>query len=466
MNPRVLVLEPPNQLLPIDTARPNGALGPAYLVGALRAADIEADYFDGTVGSIGTPTGLSFFNRIEQENGTIRYGEKDSMLAAVIADYDVVATSSIFTAQTRMHFEVAAIAKRVAMQRGKPILTIAGGVNARALRKHFLANNFDIVVNGDGEDKIVDLVRGCTRMRPTPLDDLALPSIDALPLETYRELGIPHAGILPKGTMFASIQTSRGCQDRCTFCHISLEKERGEGNLRMFSDETIGRYVDQAEELGVQRLYFEDDNLFFNKKRLYRLSYILKRKGLEYSNVNGANLRFLFDKGEPDTEFIAMLRWFGLVELVLPFESRSQSMMDKYASGKYNPETHDPIALVKALKRVGIRCQGNFMIGFKDETWASVLRTKEFAKDLMAAGMDAAGFMIPVPYPGSIDFERLDHTEFDKDLLRFTDRMHWRAKPLFPTLVPGEQLEAAVRSFWEELNPEPYVEQHREMNAK
>ena len=296
------------------------------------------------------------------------------------------------------------------------------------------------------------------------LNDLPLPALDALPLETYRQLGIPHAGVLPKGKKFASIQTSRGCQDRCSFCHISMEKERGEGGLRMFSVERVGQMVDQAVGLGVERLYFEDDNLFFSKKRLYELAKVLQRPGLEYSNVNGGNLRFLFrPDGSVDKDFIAMMAWFGLVELTLPFESRSWKVMQQYATGKYNPNMYSSAALVRTLKAAGIRTQGNFMIGFPDEPWESVLATKQYALEMREAGLDAVGFMIPVPYPGSLDFERAMEQpgmreRFDADPLAFTDRMHWRAKPLFKTLVDGARLEAAVREWWEELNEGMYVD--------
>ena len=34
------------------------------------------------------------------------------------------------------------------------ILTISGGVNARALREHFLSNGFDIVALGDGSEPL------------------------------------------------------------------------------------------------------------------------------------------------------------------------------------------------------------------------------------------------------------------------------------------------------------------------
>ncbi len=505
-NLRVLVMEPANQQLPIDTARPNGALGPAYLVGALRAAGIETDYYDGTVGWPGDPLDETFFNRVEQEHGTIRYGAAPDRLAEVLSGYDVIATSSIFTAQTRMHFEAAAIARRVASARGRPMLMVAGGVNARALKDHFLANGFDVIAMGEGERVIVEIVRQFSQPAPdfsqvsgiayrdgdrivtipvgragaaAQLDDLPHPALDAMPLGVYRDLGIPHAGVMPKGTMFGAMQTSRGCQDRCTFCHISVEKENIDelgrvGFLREFSAARVGKDVTLAMSLGVTRLYFEDDNLFFSKRRLRELAPILKRPGLEYSNVNGANLRFLFAKRSNelvvDTEFIGMLADFGLRELVLPFESRNFEVMKKYATGKYNPDIMDSAALVRALKAVGIRLAGNFMIGFHDEPWESVLRTKDFARELLGEGLDAVGFMIPVPYPGSLDFQTrmLDaasRAAFNRDPLSFTDRMHWRAKPLFPTAVPGGRLEAAIRDFWLELNPSGYVAQKLERNV-
>ena len=468
---RVLVMEPPNQQLPCDTARPNGALGPAYLVGALRAAGIEANYYDGTVGHPKESLDATFFNRQPRENGTIRYGASVERLAEVIGGYDVLALSSIFTAQTRMHFE----AIRAAREQDRKILIVAGGVNAQALRKQFLECGADHVVMGDGEQEIVNIVTGSSRPIAR-MDDLPHPALEALPLETYRDLGIPHAGVPLPGTMFGAIQTSRGCQDRCSFCHISMEKAMGTGYLRAFSVERVRRDVEHAASLGITRLYFEDDNLFFSKRRLKQLAPVLKRPGMEYSNVNGGNLRFLFEqkKGsrhEVDAEFVGILADFGLKELTMPFESRSPAIMQQYATGKYDADVMDSAALVWALKMAGIRTSGNFMIGFPDEEWESVLRTREFAREMMAAGLDACGFMIPVPYPGSLDFERWMGSDvevrrkFEADPLAFTDRMHWRAKPLWPTRVEGERLEASVRDWWEELNGVEYTGKKVEQNV-
>ena len=45
-NVRVLVIEPSNQGPTFEKARPNGNLGPAYIVGSLRKHGIEVDYLD------------------------------------------------------------------------------------------------------------------------------------------------------------------------------------------------------------------------------------------------------------------------------------------------------------------------------------------------------------------------------------------------------------------------------------
>ena len=300
-----------------------------------------------------------------------------------------------------------------------------------------------------------------------------------MPLEVYAKLGIPHWGLPVKNIKFSSIQTARGCQDACTFCHISLEKEERDlvcdiGFLKLFSKERIAQEVDHLVKLGISRIYFEDDNLFFSKKRLFALAPYLKRDGLTYSEVNGANLRFMVKKVgnhyETDLDFIKMLADFGLDELDLPFETASKEMMSKYATGKYDTETMDPIGILKAVKKNGIRAAAGFLIGFRDETWQSVLRTRDFAKLLIKEGLDQVGFGIPVPYPGTLDFEyemsKSDQRkDFNENLLQYTDRMHNRGKPLFHTDVPGKDLITAVKNFWEELNSKELINEINSLRA-
>lgn len=500
---RILMIETPLQRPVFDKARPNGGLGPAYIVGSLRQHGIEVDYIDATIGPKGTNLNESFYRRIELENGNIRYGMSLDALSEIFSKYDIVATSSIFTSQTRMHFEIASIVKKVAKESSKHILMVAGGVNSRALKEHFLSNGFDIIALADGETTIIQIVdqfssskpdyskveriayreNGKTIITSAPskkstkfIDHIPHAAIDIFPTDVYKNLSNPAESPHVKGTKYAGIQTSRGCQDKCTFCHISVEKDEKEtlgniGFLRMFSEDRISEDVSQAIRMGINRLYFEDDNLFFNKKRLFKLAPSLKKDGLSYSNVNGANIRFLVKKVnnhyEVDHEFINMLADFGLDELMLPFETKSNEILQKYATGKYDPDTMNPIGIIKSLKKAGIRVRSNFLIGFKDESWESIVRTKNFVKELFNEGLDQVKFGIPVPFPGTQDFvyEMLNYDvrkDFNDNLLKYTDLMHPLERPQFQTKVSSEKLYAAVHDFSQEINSDEYVRDNLE----
>ena len=96
-NIRVLVIEPPNQQPKHEKTRPNGTLGPAYIVGLLRKHGIETDYLDATVGQKGRDLKETFYLRKEMENGNIRYGMSADEFPELFSHYDIVVTSSIFS---------------------------------------------------------------------------------------------------------------------------------------------------------------------------------------------------------------------------------------------------------------------------------------------------------------------------------------------------------------------------------
>ena len=98
-NIRVLIIEPAIQRPSFDRARPNGNLGPAYLIGALRNHGVEVDYLDATVGSKISDLQNTFHHKEELENGLIRFGMSAKKLPEIFSNYDIIATSSIFSAQ-------------------------------------------------------------------------------------------------------------------------------------------------------------------------------------------------------------------------------------------------------------------------------------------------------------------------------------------------------------------------------
>ena len=71
-NHKVLIIYPPNQLMDIETPRPDGSLGPLYLASELEKRGIETDILDASVGTEEHDLTNTFYRTVRQENGLIR----------------------------------------------------------------------------------------------------------------------------------------------------------------------------------------------------------------------------------------------------------------------------------------------------------------------------------------------------------------------------------------------------------
>ena len=108
-NFKCLIIYPPNQLLDIETPRPDGSLGPLYLASALEKIGIETDILDASVGAKNYSLKKTFYRRIRQGNGLIRIGMNFNEIADYVQknNYNFVAISSNFTPQTNMALKTA-----------------------------------------------------------------------------------------------------------------------------------------------------------------------------------------------------------------------------------------------------------------------------------------------------------------------------------------------------------------------
>lgn len=448
-DPKVLFIYPPNQLMPIETPRPDGSLGPLYLIGALREIGIEADLLDATA--------ERFDQVVMQKSGLVRVGMNADQLSERISGYDTICIHSNFTPQTKMAFEVARLAK----EQGKRVL--AGGVNARALAERFRQTGyFDDVCMTEGECYIKD---GSQRFI-TNLDELPLPAFDKLPFEKYEQIDAPHGVDLTGGQYrYAPLMTSRGCPFQCSFCHISLERfGRGEsgniGELRLKSVDRVFQEIEILESLGVKKIFIEDDSLLAKKARIIKIFTAIQNKGLVLADVNGVNLVHLFKRTErglePDREYMELLFNAGLQQIVFPVESGSQRVLDKYATAKLTLETMDVVNLVRVAKLVGIICPVNMMIGFPDETEQEMMMGVELSRRLIGAGADYVSFFIPIPFPGSELYnialrDGYLKPDFDPDI------MNWHNGVLENTTVPREQIVKLRDWAWQEVNPKKHT---------
>jgi len=497
--PKILLIYPPNQLMPIEAPRPDGSLGPLYLAGALEQAGFETDILDASVGSTEDNLADTFFRTVLQPNGLMRIGMSLESIKTFVdhGGYTVVGIHSNFTPQTRMVLEVASCVKEV----NPDIFVMTGGVNARNLSERFLKSGFiDVVALAEGEKIIVDLVRalpsegsfkkvdgivfksngkivtnplkpGCVH---DILDELPFPAWQKLPFDKYETIASPHGVIAKQNVRYAPIMTSRGCPYRCSYCHISVDKGDAAmtGNIGAFRVKSVDRVLEEMNRLKmlkVKKLYFEDDSLLAKKSRVKEIFEKVAGMGFEIANVNGVNLvHFLHrssqGKLEIDRDFLELLHAGGLDTIVFPVESASQRILDKYATGKLIHKTLDVVELVRIARDIGIICPINMMIGFPDETEEEIMQTIELGKRLVDNGATYCTFFIPVPFPGSTLFElavREGHLEQDFD----TDILNWNNAVLKKTTVPPERIVALRDWAWRTVNTEEHVQKRLKQNT-
>ncbi len=495
METKVLLIYPPNQLMPTEMPRPDGSLGPLYLAGALEKAGIEVDILDASVGTADDDLRETFNQHIFQPNGLIRIGMTMARISEVVArgGYNVVGINSNFTPQTKMALEVAKAVKDASPD----ILVIAGGVNARSIPGRFLAGNVDVVCVTEGEKIVVELVRawelgrspevsGTIAMKDgkvtrypvqigdtlTDLDGLPFPAWCKLPFEHYDKANSAGRGFLKGAERSASLMTSRGCPFRCAYCHISIEREREEesggiGSLRLKSVSRVMEELHRLQSLGVKKIFLEDDSLLAKKVRVQDIFSQARSLGLQIADVNGVNLVHFLKRGGArpliDEEYLELLASAGFNQIVFPVESASQRILDKYATGKLNHKTLDVIELVRKAVRAGITCPINMMIGFPDETEEEIISSIELGKRLVEAGADYCSLYIPIPFPGSQLFEfalRNGYLQPDFD----TDVFNWRKPVMENTTVPPERIEELQHWGWHYANREEYLRARLEKN--
>jgi radical SAM superfamily enzyme YgiQ (UPF0313 family) len=439
--PSFLCCYPPLQYTTDELIRPDGTLALPYLDSALSAAGFHSSILDMSIGRPGTDRLENTFYRAvplpDVSADMVRIGMSDERILEEVRDYDVIAVTSIFTQQTSRCLHLGKLIKSAFPSK----ILVAGGVNARALREHFLDNGYDVICMSEGEKPIVALahylrsgvpgldqipaisyrVDGRTLANSTSflvddLDQYPIPSWEKLPNEEYWEINRLWGGktgwLEGRNPRYASIFTSRGCPFSCRYCHISGERggEAGEiGSLRLHSVDRVEQELIKLRGLGVELVYINDDSFLAKKPRVHEILKRVRKYNFLVADVNGVNIIHLHKREGShlvvDVELLEALYEAGFRRFGLPFESGSQRLVDKYSTSKWDMRTVDPLALIRTMDKMGFTITGNFMIGYPDETLEELTNTFLLARKAMDAGLTACGFFMVQPFPGTALFD-------------------------------------------------------------
>ncbi len=301
-------------------------------------------------------------------------------------------------------------------------IVVLGGYHPSFEYKSVLEEeNVDLVVRGEGEYTMLDLVQTIEDGRDlkeveglafkdkdtgelivTPdrpiihdLDELPFPAFHLFPMEKYRILNIT--------TNVATIITTRGCPMQCSFCSSAALHGR---YLRRRSYMNV---VDEIEmrlkEENIDTIAFMDDTFTLDVKFVRNFCEEIKRRNLKFwwgctTRVDTLN-----------EELLEMMKDAGCITLFMGVESADQQMLDKMNK---NITVSKTINAFKLARKVGIRTIASCVIGMPEDTRESMQKTIEFVKSLNPS---YALYSLATPYPGT----RFYKETFEKNLIKIKD---------------------------------------------
>ena len=318
----------------------------------------------------------------------------------LVSDADVVG----LTAMTPTINSAIAIARH--LKKAYPDLPIVlGGAHATLLPEETLAAapEIDILVRGEGEETIIELLRVLeykqplskilsisyrkdgkvvsNRVRSTNIDLDSLPFLayHLLPWRRYRPHP-PHGRALP----FAAIITSRGCPYKCSYCSKPIfgNKFRGQSPERV-----VEEIAYHKEKFGIKEFAFYDDVFTLNKKRAYAIADEIIKRGLKIHWTCETRVNLV------DKELLQHIKQAGCYSIAYGIESGSQEILNILDKDITMEQVEEAVRL---SREVGLQTIGYFMIGSPGESPETIRQTIQFAKKLK---LDFAQFAVTTPLP-------------------------------------------------------------------
>lgn len=311
------------------------------------------------------------------------------------------------------------------VKKNRPSLPVIwGGIHPTLFPEQTLVHpGIDYIINGECAENILQLVRfvidhtgsldaipglGYKQNGAVMLNPGAPPAdVNTVPPLNYSLLDLEnHAGRkLVNGSIVRGIDvlTSRGCPYRCTFCvNATLHHSK-------WRPIDIARVVEQIKalttELKFNHIWFADDYLFANKRRVVEMLTMMRDSGIRVTweaNIRANN----FGDKKIDDETLALMKESGCVSLNIGFESGSDRMLAFY---KKDITVADILNSVDKCDKYGIYVKGFFIMGAPGETMEEIYATLNLNYRLLSNYdryiPNAPGFYRP--YPGG---ELYDYT--------------------------------------------------------
>jgi anaerobic magnesium-protoporphyrin IX monomethyl ester cyclase len=251
----------------------------------------------------------------------------------------------------------------------RPGYTVAGGPHA-SIDPQAIADSFSLVVVGEGEEAIEEIVRnrptGILRTkRVRHLDQLAFPDRSQAHRYNYRI----------DDRAATTMITSRGCNGKCSFCCKAVM----DNGIFLRSAQNVLDEVREIKALGFGAVMFYDDTIAINRKRIEQIC-----TGMESLDMR---FRCFVRSDQVDEELFRRMAQAGCHEVLVGIESGSQKLLDTIQKHETIEQQRNAILWGK---KQGLRVKALMMVGLPGESWETIEESRSFLIDTKPDELDVS----------------------------------------------------------------------------
>lgn len=252
-------------------------------------------------------------------------------------------------------------------------LVMVGGPHA-SVCPETIPDWVDYVVQGEGEEAILQIVdgRGSERVlradRIHDLDRLPRPAWDLAGKYAYN-LSFPMGS--HRGRVF-TMNTSRGCPRRCTFCSVS--SIWGTRYTCLSAARVVADIEALMVDYGATGIYFREDEFTLNLARVRHICELLLAKGVRLEWMCEARADSLLDR-----ELLRLMQQAGCTGVYVGVESGSDRMLEFFGKGITAAQIREAFF---NCRRLGLLTAASIVVGTGYETAADYQRTADLLHEI------------------------------------------------------------------------------------
>lgn len=298
-------------------------------------------------------------------------------------------------------------------------ITIAGGSHVDALPKEALKSGVDIVVHGEGEETVKEILKIIIKEGAVVLDRSGLCSIKGisflnekgeyvftgkrdspLNLDALLDVNLTLIKFLERKWTLIPINRGRGCNWDCEFCVVNKQY----GKYKASSVEKALKQIIRYSDLGYKDFFFTDDNFAQNPEKAIELCKMIREYKRKFKKKISLTVQARSEVAEND-ELIEAMKFAGVGTLCIGYESPINEELERMNKGV----TVEKLIMRSRKLSNHFYIHGMFIFGyptFKGSLSKSNIsleeRAKEYKRFFKKAKIDTVQIMNAVPLPGSI----------------------------------------------------------------